>query len=173
MRPATRTSIPRFCTTACAASAPFFAYIATNAPHTPLICPDEYRRMYQGLGLNENEEKFFGMVTNIDDNVGPQPAAGPAGPRRRVAGSLFLHPRRAAGARAGGRVEISAVQRPDGGAQSREHASGEELGAVRPPDPGEKTNVAPPTPTRSAAWTPRTTAGGRRSELYRKQFGGG
>ncbi|MDQ6698841.1 MAG: arylsulfatase [Acidobacteriota bacterium] len=49
---------------------PFFAYIATNAPHVPLQCPEEYQRMYKGLHLTENEEKYFGMVTNIDDNVG-------------------------------------------------------------------------------------------------------
>ncbi len=52
------------------AGSPFFAYIATNAPHSPLICPDEYRRMYRGMNLGEDVEKFFGMVTNIDDNVG-------------------------------------------------------------------------------------------------------
>ena len=49
---------------------PFFAYITTNAPHTPLICPEEYQRMYRGKGLPEDTEKYFGMVTNIDDNVG-------------------------------------------------------------------------------------------------------
>ncbi len=49
---------------------PFFAYIPTNAPHGPLICPDEYRRMYRGLNLPESVEKYFGMVTNIDDNIG-------------------------------------------------------------------------------------------------------
>lgn len=50
--------------------APFFAYIATNAPHIPLICPEEYQRMYKGMKLGEDVEKYFGMVTNIDDNVG-------------------------------------------------------------------------------------------------------
>ncbi len=49
---------------------PFFAYITPNAPHDPLICPDEYKRMYAGLGLTENVQKYFGMCTNIDDNVG-------------------------------------------------------------------------------------------------------
>ncbi|MBC7926112.1 MAG: arylsulfatase [Bryobacteraceae bacterium] len=51
-------------------NSPFFAHIATNAPHTPLQCPERYQRMYDGLGLSENEQKYFGMVTNIDDNVG-------------------------------------------------------------------------------------------------------
>jgi arylsulfatase A-like enzyme len=49
---------------------PFFAYIPTNAPHEPLICPEEYQRMYRGKGLPEATEKYFGMITNIDDNVG-------------------------------------------------------------------------------------------------------
>lgn len=49
---------------------PFFAYITPNAPHAPLLCPDEYQRMYRGLNLDESTTKFFGMVTNIDDNVG-------------------------------------------------------------------------------------------------------
>jgi arylsulfatase len=49
---------------------PFFALITPNAPHAPLICPEEYQRMYQGQNLGEDVEKFFGMITNIDDNVG-------------------------------------------------------------------------------------------------------
>jgi len=48
---------------------PFFAYITPNAPHAPLICPPEYEKMYAGK-VKENEAKFLGMVTNIDDNVG-------------------------------------------------------------------------------------------------------
>jgi arylsulfatase len=50
------------------ARAPFFAYIPTNAPHTPLDCPPEYERMYPGL--DQKTARYFGMVTNIDDNVG-------------------------------------------------------------------------------------------------------
>ena len=52
------------------AGQPFFAYITPNAPHEPLICPDEYQRMYRGLNLDENTQKYFGMCTNIDDSVG-------------------------------------------------------------------------------------------------------
>ncbi|MBM3861723.1 MAG: arylsulfatase [Verrucomicrobia bacterium] len=48
---------------------PFFACITPNAPHGPLICPPEYEKMYSGK-VKENEAKFLGMVTNIDDNVG-------------------------------------------------------------------------------------------------------
>ena len=47
---------------------PFFAYIATNAPHSPLHAPQKY------LDLYKNEQPsiaaFFGMISNIDDNVG-------------------------------------------------------------------------------------------------------
>lgn len=47
---------------------PFFAYIATNAPHTPLYCPKEYSEPYKGKpGVSSPE--FYGMVTNIDDNM--------------------------------------------------------------------------------------------------------
>jgi arylsulfatase len=52
------------------AGAPFFAYITPNAPHAPLNCPEEYEKKYEGLGLTPQEMKFFGMITNIDDNVG-------------------------------------------------------------------------------------------------------
>jgi arylsulfatase A-like enzyme len=34
------------------------------------MCPEEYQRMYKGKGLPEETEKYFGMVTNIDDNIG-------------------------------------------------------------------------------------------------------
>jgi arylsulfatase A-like enzyme len=52
------------------ANAPFFAYIATNAPHAPLQCPEKYEQMYAGANLPESVRKFYGMITNIDDNVG-------------------------------------------------------------------------------------------------------
>ncbi len=48
---------------------PFFAYIATNAPHAPLHCPPEYEKLYAGK-VDEKAAKFFGMIANIDDNVG-------------------------------------------------------------------------------------------------------
>jgi arylsulfatase len=49
--------------------APFFAYIATNAPHAPLVCPPDYERKYADQ-VKPNVAKFFGMIANIDDNVG-------------------------------------------------------------------------------------------------------
>ncbi|MCH6255597.1 arylsulfatase [Puniceicoccaceae bacterium K14] len=51
------------------AEKPFFAYIAPNAPHLPYHCPEEYWDMYKGKGLTPEEEIFFGMIHNIDDNV--------------------------------------------------------------------------------------------------------
>lgn len=48
---------------------PFYAHIATNAPHTPLDCPPEYEQKYAHLN-DPKRAKFYGMITNIDDNVG-------------------------------------------------------------------------------------------------------
>ncbi|GBD36444.1 Arylsulfatase [bacterium HR36] len=48
---------------------PFFAYIATNAPHAPLQVPDHYARIYAEK-VPEDVAKFYGMVVNIDENVG-------------------------------------------------------------------------------------------------------
>ena len=48
---------------------PFYAHIATNAPHEPLDCPPEYEAKYAHLN-DPKRAKFYGMITNIDDNVG-------------------------------------------------------------------------------------------------------
>ena len=47
---------------------PFFAWIATTAPHKPWVCPPEYSRLYPKE--NRNAASFYGMLTNIDENVG-------------------------------------------------------------------------------------------------------
>ncbi|MCY4079091.1 MAG: arylsulfatase [Caldilineaceae bacterium] len=47
---------------------PFFAYIATNAPHGPYWVPDEYRQPYVD-GIKRDEASFFGMIANIDENM--------------------------------------------------------------------------------------------------------
>lgn len=68
---------------------PFFAYLAFNAPHTPLQLPQEYYDMYEGLQeeMQKDEDprfmtasmtdrdfevarRVYGMVSNIDDNIG-------------------------------------------------------------------------------------------------------
>ena len=50
------------------AGKPFLAYIATNAPHGPMHSPEEFSRPYSDQP--ENLANFFGMIANIDDNVG-------------------------------------------------------------------------------------------------------
>ena len=48
---------------------PFFCYLATNAPHGPYNCPEEYMDMYKdNPEINEHFQRFYGMITNIDDN---------------------------------------------------------------------------------------------------------
>ena len=47
---------------------PFFAYISTNAPHSPYFCPEEYTAPYEG-NPDVSIPEFYGMVTNIDDNM--------------------------------------------------------------------------------------------------------
>lgn len=51
-------------------NAPFFCWIATNAPHSPYIARPEDKELYEGKGLAEEVEHFFGMVHNIDENMG-------------------------------------------------------------------------------------------------------
>jgi arylsulfatase len=48
---------------------PFFAYIPCNAPHAPLQVPREYEQLYAGK-VSPLAAKFFGMIVNIDDNIG-------------------------------------------------------------------------------------------------------
>jgi arylsulfatase A-like enzyme len=51
------------------AERPFFCYLPTNAAHTPFWVPREYEDMYRGIpGLRS--PGYFGMIKNIDDNVG-------------------------------------------------------------------------------------------------------
>lgn len=49
---------------------PFFAYITTNAPHGPFIAPDSYKKKFVDAGIKGNTVGFYGMIENIDDNVG-------------------------------------------------------------------------------------------------------
>ncbi|QDT10374.1 arylsulfatase [Planctomycetes bacterium K23_9] len=50
------------------AGKPFLAYVATNAPHGPMHSPEEFSKPYQDQ--NTNLANFYGMIANIDDNVG-------------------------------------------------------------------------------------------------------
>ncbi len=47
---------------------PFFAYISTNAPHGPLNTPEEYWMPYKDKP-GVADPRFYGMITNIDDNM--------------------------------------------------------------------------------------------------------
>ena len=49
---------------------PFFAYIAPNAPHGPMIAPEKYKRRFLDMGWDEDTAGRYGMVENIDDNFG-------------------------------------------------------------------------------------------------------
>ena len=49
-----------------AKSEPFFLYLPTNAPHGPHWVADRYSMPYQGKG----PAKFFGMISNLDENIG-------------------------------------------------------------------------------------------------------
>jgi arylsulfatase A-like enzyme len=56
---------------------PFFCYLPTNAPHGPYNVADEYIKPYLDKGLAESQAsppdvrraRFYGMITNIDDNM--------------------------------------------------------------------------------------------------------
>ncbi|MEM6507734.1 MAG: arylsulfatase, partial [Planctomycetota bacterium] len=49
---------------------PFFAYLSTNAPHGPFIVADKYSDPYEKLGVPTTNAKFYGMIANIDENLG-------------------------------------------------------------------------------------------------------
>ena len=49
---------------------PFFLYLPTNAPHSPLVVDDQYAGAYRKMGLDEESAKYYGMVANIDENIG-------------------------------------------------------------------------------------------------------
>jgi len=48
---------------------PFYCYIPFNAAHDPVSCPDQYKKPYEGK-VTDHVATFFGMVANIDENVG-------------------------------------------------------------------------------------------------------
>lgn len=52
------------------ADTPFFAYIAPNAPHGPMIAPEKYKRRFREMGWDEATQGRYGMLENIDDNFG-------------------------------------------------------------------------------------------------------
>jgi arylsulfatase A-like enzyme len=54
---------------------PFFVYLVTNAPHGPMYAPDKYSKRfldmkYKGTPVGKGTANYYGMIENIDDNVG-------------------------------------------------------------------------------------------------------
>ncbi len=49
---------------------PFFATISTNAPHGPYHAPAASRRRFEQMGFSDDAAGYYGMIENIDDNVG-------------------------------------------------------------------------------------------------------
>ncbi len=48
----------------------FFAFIPTNAPHGPHNITRDYFQKYLDMGLPEERSRYFGMIENIDENIG-------------------------------------------------------------------------------------------------------
>lgn len=51
-----------------ASGQPFFCYLPTAAAHTPLLVPEKYREPYKDQ--KDPAARFFGMIANIDENMG-------------------------------------------------------------------------------------------------------
>lgn len=49
---------------------PFFAWLATNAPHSPYIARPEDAALYQDKVGRPQLAHFYGMIHNIDENIG-------------------------------------------------------------------------------------------------------
>ena len=49
---------------------PFFLFLPLNAPHAPYFVDERYSKPYRERGLSETMAAFYGMIGNIDDNVG-------------------------------------------------------------------------------------------------------
>jgi len=58
----------RFITKVKDSEKPFFVYLCTNAPHGPMHAPETSSKPYQDQSVNL--ANFYGMIANIDDNVG-------------------------------------------------------------------------------------------------------
>lgn len=51
-------------------AAPFFCFLSLNAPHTPLQIDSSYFLPYLEQGLDERTARVYGMMENIDENIG-------------------------------------------------------------------------------------------------------
>ena len=48
---------------------PFFCYIPTNAAHGPFLVANKYKKPYLDAGVPARRAAFYGMITNVDENV--------------------------------------------------------------------------------------------------------
>ncbi len=48
----------------------FFCYVPFNAPHSPFQLPDAYFKKYKAMGLDDRLASVYGMVENMDYNIG-------------------------------------------------------------------------------------------------------
>lgn len=49
---------------------PFFCMISYNAPHSPFQVPDAYFDKFKALGLGDKDACVYGMIENLDANIG-------------------------------------------------------------------------------------------------------
>lgn len=49
---------------------PFFVYLTTNAPHGPFIAPEKNAKRFTDIGFGKEQAGFYGMIENIDENMG-------------------------------------------------------------------------------------------------------
>ncbi|MFO8013128.1 MAG: sulfatase-like hydrolase/transferase [Phycisphaerae bacterium] len=49
---------------------PFFCYLSTNAPHGPYNVAEKYWKPFVERGVKEGRARFYGMIVNIDENMG-------------------------------------------------------------------------------------------------------
>ena len=50
--------------------APFFCYLLPNAPHGPYLVDQKYSQPFVEKGFSKNRANFYGMLVNIDENMG-------------------------------------------------------------------------------------------------------
>lgn len=49
---------------------PFFCYLPYNVPHSPFQVPEKYFRKYKEKGVDNELACIYGMVENMDENIG-------------------------------------------------------------------------------------------------------
>src|SRR5688572_20798457 len=49
---------------------PFLCFVSYNVPHSPFQCPDRYFDPHKRAGLSDYQASVYGMLENMDDNIG-------------------------------------------------------------------------------------------------------